>query len=152
MKSILTHTILEQCDCNAIVFLDTSEYQGDVTSPILRIFPPDLNSYVNINYNLNAITVIKPEHIKFSSFPSGVYRFIQSICPNADTEVETCYLNVCNERDAIKKIACDDQKLEELADLLFYLDIAQGIVNECKDKAIEILQIVQDKISKLKGC
>jgi len=152
MKSTLTYTILEQCDCNIISFLDTSEYEGDVTNLVLKIFPPDLNSYVNINYNQNAITLIKPEIIKHSSLPSGIYTFVQSICPNEDTEVTSCYLHVCKEREDIKKLACDDANLEALSNLLFYLDIAQGIVSECKTKALEILHIVRKEIEKLKMC
>lgn len=48
MASELTYTILEQCDCNIIAVLDTSKYEGDITNPVLRVFPPDLNQYVNL--------------------------------------------------------------------------------------------------------
>ena len=150
MKSELTYTILEQCDCNIITFLDTSTYVGEATNPVLRIFPPDMDTYSTMPYNKEAITLIKPSHLRFKSLTSGLYTFVQSICPNEQTEVTTCYLNVCNERDEIKKMACDCPT-DELVDLLFELDIAQGIVSECPEKGVELLKIVRNKIKKLKN-
>jgi hypothetical protein len=152
MASELTYTILEQCDCNIIAVLDTSKYEGDITNPVLRVFPPDLNQYVNLQYNQSATTLIRPELIKFSSLPSGIYKFVQSICPNEDTEVESCYLQVCKEREDIKKLICDDKDIEELTELLYILDIAQGVVSECPNKATELLNIVRQGIIKLKTC
>ena len=150
MTAELTYTILKQeecADCNLIVFLDTSTYPTPPTSPILRIYPPDFCEYVNINYNPEAITLIRPENIKHSCLPAGLYRIIQSICPNSETEVESCFLHVCPIRQEIIALGCEE---EGLTDLLFELEIAQGLVEECTDKAMEIFNIVKTKLEKLK--
>jgi len=134
-KNILSGSIIEQCDCNVIAFLDTSEYLGSVTNPILRIYPPNWSDYVNIEYNMNAITLIRPSHIKHNSLPSGVYHFTQSVCPNEKVFREFCYLNVCREYECLQEILCNSEdKEEKVFKLKMQLDFAQRLVQDCDTK------------------
>lgn len=145
---MLSNTILETCDCNIITFLDTTEYVNEPENPILRIYPPDFESYGQIEYNTNAITLIKPPHIKHGCLPGGLYTFIQSIKPNIKTEYSTCYLHVCNELERLKNLACCDEA-EGVVDIYIELLIAQKMANDCPEKAVELYNISKDKIDKL---
>ena len=118
--------------------------------PILRIFPPDFDSYGQIEYNMTGVSFIRPEHIKHSNLPSGLYTFVQSICPNDKTEVKTCYLHVCPERCKLSKLACEDDN-EKITDLWFQLEVAQSMVEECPEKACQLFEEIKKEISKLEN-
>lgn len=153
-KNNLSSTIIEQCDCNIISFLDTSEYLPDITNPILRITPPNFTNYKNIEYNLNAITVIKPEHLYKNCLEGGVYHFVQSVCPNDKVQLEFCYLHICNELDQLNNVVCnnfeDEEILEKVFDLKMKLEVAQRLVKNCDvRKGTEMYNIVVENIKKL---
>jgi len=158
MEHTISGSIVEQCDCCVLAFMDTSEYMDTVetTNPVLQIYPPNWNSYVNIPYNINGITLIRSKHLKIGSIPSGLYHFKQSVCPNEETEVSSCYLNICPEIKKIENAAClhqdDEEKLEELYDLKMDLEIAQGMVNNSNcdtEKAIKLFNDAVKDIDKL---
>lgn len=146
--------IIETCNCDLITFLDTSIYREgvDVTNPILRIYPPNWDNYINIEYNLNAITLIRPEHLAHSSLPDGVYHFVQSVCPNESTEVSFCYLNTCNKENELTDLACVEENREEVVNLLFELKLAKEITVNCGVKeGIEMYNTICKKVEKLKN-
>lgn len=144
----LAYSILEQCDCDIITFLDTSTYAVEPDNAILRIFPPDFNSYYSIRYNPQQITLIRASSLRHECLPSGLYHIVQSVCPNEATEVESCYLHVCPERDRIMQLACEDPS-EELSDLLMELDIAQRLAKEHPKKGIELLNKVKERLDEI---
>lgn len=154
-KNIVKGSILEQCDCNVIPFLDTSEYLPDVTNPILRIYPPNWDKYINIPYNLNAITLITPSLIRHTSLPAGVYHITQSVCPNEKSFTDFCYLHVCPDMECLKEIVCDmvddEDVLEEVFKLKMQLEAAQDLVQSCDvDKGTELYNTTVKQIKKLK--
>lgn len=159
MKHKIEGGIIEQCKCNIISFLDTSEYiEGlEVTNPILQIFPPDWDKYFSIKYNLNGITILRPEHINHGSFPDGIYHFIQSICPNDKLINKFCYLNICCTRKHLASLICDymnnEDKLEELYKLKMQLESSQDLVElgEVK-KGTELFKITRKSLNRLKPC
>ena len=126
--------IEQDCDCNIITFLDTSIYNTDLAPEnlMLQIAPPNWSSYYSINYNKEAITLIRPSHIAHSTLPSGIYHIIQSAKPNDKVFIKCCYLNVCNELKEITELACicidEDESLEELFELKMGLEAAQSLV------------------------
>lgn len=154
MKNIISGSIIVQNDPNIIAFLDTSKYLEGAKNFILKITPPNWSSYVNIEYNKEAITLIKPEHLKLDCLPSGIYHICQSVCPNELTEVCICYLNANIELQELNELACEyieqDKDLEGLYDLRWEIDVAQGIANECPEKAATLFNIIRKKIDKLK--
>lgn len=162
MKHIIEGIILEQhCDCDIITFLDTSKYIDAVgiiiENPMLQIFPPNWDKYFSIKYNTNAVTLIRPEHINHNTLPSGVYHFIQSICPNDKLKNEFCYLNICKELNRISKLACeyleDDESLEKLFEIKMSLEVAQDLVGygevhkgtNLYNTAVKMLSILENK-------
>lgn len=162
MKHIISNVILEQSrkDCNIISFLDTSKYLDiEVTNPMLQIAPPNWSKYYNISYNMNAITLIRPEHINHQTLPSGVYHFIQSVCPNDKVKEEFCYLQICNELKCIAELACfymdnEDYKknLVKLYDLELQLKMAQSLVNKGEvKKGTELYNIGVKKLNSLEN-
>lgn len=157
MKHKIEGTIIETCNCEIISFLDTSEYvEGvEITNPMMQIFPPNWDTYFSLEYNTNSITVFKPEHIGHGSFPSGVYHFKQSICPNDKVLNEFCYLNICCERNEIAELYCgaSDETVEDLVDYSIKLDIAQKLVAKGKVKeGSELYNIIRKKLNKLSSC
>ena len=157
-KHELSGSIVEQCDCCVLAFMDTSQYseEVEVTNPILQIYPPNWNKYVNVPYNVNGMTYIRGKHLKIGGLPSGLYHIKQSVCPNEKTEVESCYLNICPEMDKIKNAACihseDEEKRSELHDLMMDLKVAQGMItggNCDAEKAIKLFNDAVKDIDKL---
>lgn len=139
------------CDCDKIIFLDKEKYKVLPENTILRIYPPGFSSYGSMYYNPNAITIIEPEHIKHNCFESGLYSFVQSWKPNSKTEIKFCYLHICPEVDRIRALACEEDNREELFNLLFELQLAQELTNECPEKACEILDLVKKELNKLES-
>ena len=150
MKHNISGEILESCNCDRIIFIDTSKYLAEVTNPLLRIYPPNWNKYVDIQYNVSAITLIEPKHIKHATFPDGAYRIIQSVCPNSKTEVGFCYFNTCNLMSNLKNQIAenidDEEKLEELFAQKMYLDSVKDLEPE---KANEIYNNVSNALKKM---
>lgn len=145
----LSLKVLEQidCECEVISILDTSEYLHEAENPILRVFPPDFHQYVDLRFNIKGVTVIKSAHIKHNTLPGGLYKFVQSIKPNDKTEKEIYYLHVCPLKQEIVNQACNCNKdLSEYTDMLFELDLAQLMVNECEVKALEIYKQIKRKL------
>lgn len=161
MKNTISGSILEQDDCNVIPFLDTSEYLPNVTNPVLKITPPNWTSYVNVEYNMNAITLLKASHLKQCDLPSGIYQICQSVCPNKETETCFCFLNTCKETKRLNDLACAvleedcsedrERKLKEIFCLKFQLETAKGIADTDSSKAIELFNISCKQISKLES-
>ena len=97
-KHKISGLILEQhCDCSKILYLDTSKYLNfpEPCNNIIQITFPNWDNYYTIPYNMNGITILKPELFNHNSFPSGIYQFIQSVSPNDKVKYSYCYLNIC---------------------------------------------------------
>ena len=134
MQHNISGQILAQeanCDCNKIIFIDTSTYQAEVDNPLLRICPPNWNKYVDVQFNVSAITVLEPKHIKHASFPDGAYHIIQSVCPNGKTEKSFCYFHTCCLKEQLNEKICDNldnkEELEKLFEYKMNLDILNDI-------------------------
>jgi hypothetical protein len=155
-SNIVQGSFLEQCDCDIISFLDTSTYLPNITNPILRIFPPNWSEYINIPYNLNQITLITPGLLKHSTLPSGVYKIIQSVCPNDKSFKEYCYLQICKDLQCLKEIVCEYSEDEIIMNKVFtlkmQLEAAQDLVYECDvNKGTELYNITVNQIKDLKN-
>jgi hypothetical protein len=140
-------------DCCVMLFLDKSEYLVDAKNPILNITPPNFTDYISLEYNMNAITILKAENIGFETFSSGIYKFEHSVCPNDKVKRSFCYLNICEEIACINRLKCeeDDEKiLEELVNLYFEFQIAQDSVNLCSvNQALCTYNIAKKKLENL---
>lgn len=154
-KNIVKGSFLDQCDCDVIPFLDTSDYLPNVKNPILKIFPPNWDNYINIPYNLNAITLIKPKLIRHNFLPGGVYHITQSVCPNDKSFKEYCYLHICLDMECLKEIVCEDQSeetLEKVFTLKMQLEAAQDLVASCDvEKGTELYNTTVEQIKKLQN-
>lgn len=153
MKHNISGIILEQqdnCDCNKIIFIDTSKYQAEVTNPLLRIYPPNWDKYIDVQFNVSAITILEPKHIKHVTFPDGSYRIIQSVCPNEKTEVGFCYFHTCSLEETLCKMISenidDEDKLEELFTQKMYLDSVKKLD---PIKATEVYNNVANKLKNI---
>jgi len=157
-KVSISGSIIEQCDCSVMPFLDTSTYLDSSDNAILEITPPNWTTFARVAYHMNAITLIRPSDIKHASFTDGVYHFKQSVCPNDKTAVEWCYLNVCCAKERLKKLACQyldtDEKLSDILDIKFGLQIAQEMMNDdsCdKSKVIDLYNTLCKQIDSLEN-
>ena len=152
MKHQLSISQVKQSDLDILVFLDTSEYIKDfsLTNPLIRVFPPDLGEfYIELEYHTETVNIIRPKALKYCELTSGVYKIIQSVCPNEKTEVTHYLFHAGIERKKIKENLCNG---EEWSDLMLQLDIAEFIVSECPEKSSKILKDVKFQIKQKELC
>jgi hypothetical protein len=158
MRHKLSHKLLAQnsnCDCNSLLFLDTSDYIESIepTSPIIQIYPPNWSEHYSISYNILGITNITPKHINHECLPSGVYNLVQSVCPNDKVKVSSCFLLTCKEMNRIAELACtfvdkcEEEHLTDLLDLKYSFEIAKDLV--CGGKVKEGTILYNTSVKKL---
>lgn len=153
MKHELSFEILEQKDCNILSLLDTSIYLEDVpiTSPIIKIFPPNWDKYISLPLVRSQINLIRPSNIRYKTFPGGIYSIEISICPNAKVYHKQCYLHICNELKLISQLACDSDNYEELFDIRMKLETAQDMVYDGNVKeGTTLYNIAVKELNKIK--
>lgn len=155
MKHTLKAKILESTDCCILCFMDTSDYTSEieVTTPVLEIAPPNWDTYFTTTFIPESITLLSPEQISHTSFPSGLYSFRMSVCPNDKVYYKFCYLNICEEKNRIAELACEEDNLEKLVDIELKLNIAQRMVRMGKVKeGVEIYNQEKNKLNKFNDC
>ena len=155
-KHKISGLILEQhCNCDKMLYLDTSEYLTfpEPCNNILQITFPNWDNYYTIPYNMNAITILKPELFNHNSFPSGIYEIIQSVSPNDIIKHSFCYLNICCELQRIIKLSsdiCDEDLLETLFNLRFQFITAQDLIYAgYNQQGIELYNVSVKQLDKL---
>lgn len=160
MRTELGLQYIENKDENFMYLLDTSVYNTDVPvdNPILRITPPNFNKYIDIPYKPSTIIRFNNDTLfadHSSNLSSGLYKIIQSVCPNDILQVTHYFFHRVKEYKQLAKMACyfrekgDEDGLLKIFELKMYLDEVQNLLDECEciDKAIELYNVVVKRIS-----
>lgn len=158
-------------DSRFITLMDTSQYNTDipVTSPMYRIYMYNFDRYVDLSFtpgsvlhvNTNLLKLTNTtDHESLGNIPSGLYKIVQSVCPNDKLFIEKYLFNTVPALDCLADLViankCDDRKLSKLHKIKEILDLVQFLTQKgCVEDAVAAYKIATDKLAQEKedcGC
>lgn len=150
-------------DNRFITLMDTSQYNTDVpvTSPMYRVYMYNFDRYVDLSYVPGSVLHVNTNLLKLTNtldfemlgdIPSGLYKIVQSVCPNDKLFIEKYLFNTAPALDCLADLVvenkCDDRKLSKLYKIKEILDLVQFLTQKgCVEDAVAAYKVATDKLA-----
>ena len=150
-------------DNRFITLMDTSQYNTDVpvTSPMYRVYMYNFDRYVDLSYVPGSVLHVNTNLLKLTNtldfemlgdIPSGLYKIVQSVCPNDKLFTEKYLFNTAPALDCLADLVvenkCDDRKLSKLYKIKEILDLVQFLTQKgCVEDAVAAYKVATDKLA-----
>ncbi len=164
MKTILKSKVLV-LDERYMTFIDFSQYNADipVTGAIYKITLPNFNKYVEVPYTAGHVLNVNSNLLKLTDtidldglcpIPGGLFKIVQSVCPNDKVYFEFNFFNVEPALTRIAQIVCaetDGTKLDRLFTLKNRLEEVKIMAETCcrEKEAISLYNATFKEIARL---
>lgn len=168
-KHHLDFEILETNNTKTIVFLDSSVYFTNPTTPVLQLQPPGSTSLITVNVDFGKINTFNSHTLGLTDvlrgddtthLADGVWKAIYRICPYNELYTTKHFVRFEYNNECLFKIyenldteCCEDKYnsvKKQLMDIYILMESAKAnaYLNNT-DKAIKDFNLVSKKVSKL---
>lgn len=167
-KSILDFEILETGNTKTLVFVDSSQYDGEPDRPLVEVTLPGYTKYFLANVTAKQVNTFNSSTLgwnqvlvesKLVDLPDGIWKFKYKICPYKYIYKVKYHMRVTqllkklellfNEIELTDCSSKDDDELQKIIGKIYILiEGAKSVVNKDTNKAYEWYQLANKLVEK----